>query len=206
MVSVFSFVNRVVNPLVRVILWSPFHSLLDGSLIAIAYVGRVSGREFSLVAQYAQLESQLIVVVGDPERKKWWRNFRQRASANVRLRGRWLACVAETPKNDLPSTATKLAVYCSKFPRLALLHGLQPKEDGQFGNEAMVKAARNVVMVVFELPPTVHQSEPRRWTPLGSNPLPARVSASEGRSPSQCQRPETPPVDVRNSLSRSDVA
>jgi hypothetical protein len=153
MVSVFSFVNRVVNPLVRFALWSPFHSLLDGSLISITYTGRRSGRRFSLVTQYAQSDNQLVVVVGEPEKKKWWRNFRERTPVKIRLRGRLIACAAQTPRNDLVGTTARLVAYCSKFPRLARLHGLGPGKDGRFGGEEMAKAATDVVMVVFELPP-----------------------------------------------------
>jgi hypothetical protein len=140
------------NPLVRTVLRSPFHSLLDGSLIGVSYTGRRSGRRFSLVTQYAQSGSQLIVVVGEPERKNWWRNFREQASAEVLLRGQRLPCTAQIPSKDYSTRVPELLAYCSRFPRAASLHGLKPGKDGKFSDEEVARAAEDTVMVVFELP------------------------------------------------------
>ena len=148
MVSLFS----VVNSLVRMILRSPLHSLLDRNLIGITYAGRTSGRRFSLVAQYAQFGSQLLVVVGEPERKNWWRNFQEQASADVLLRGQWLTCVARIPREDSERMVPRLEAYCSKFPGSARLYGLRQGKDGKFSSEEIAEAAKDIVMVVFELP------------------------------------------------------
>jgi hypothetical protein len=148
MVSLFS----VVNSLVRMILRSPLHSLLDGNLIGITYTGRRSGRRFSLVTQYAQFGNQLLVIVGEPERKNWWRNFQGKSAAEVLLRGQWLTCAAQIPGEDSERMAPRLEAYCSKFPGSARLYGLRQGKDGKFSSEEMAEAAKDIVMVVFGLP------------------------------------------------------
>jgi hypothetical protein len=70
------FMNKFVNPLVRLILRSPLHGLMDGSLLLIIYRGRKSGKDYTLPVQYARDGSTIYIVPGMPEKKTWWRNLR----------------------------------------------------------------------------------------------------------------------------------
>jgi hypothetical protein len=151
MVSAFSFPNHVMNPPIRLILGSPLRFLLDGNLIAITYTGRRSGRRFSLVTMYAESGKELLVVVAQPEKKKWWRNFREKASADVLFKGRRFACVAQVPERDSASIIPRLEAYCSRHPSLARSYKLRREKDGKFNSEDTARAAEDVVMVVFEL-------------------------------------------------------
>jgi len=153
MVSAFAFPNHVMNPSIRLILRSPLRFLLDGNLIAMTYTGRRSGRRFSVVAMYAEFGKELIVVVAQPEKKKWWRNFRAGASADVLYKGRRFACSAQVPERDPAGIVPRLEAYCSRHSSSVRLFKLRREEDGKFNSEDMAKAAEDVVMVVFELPP-----------------------------------------------------
>jgi len=152
MVSSFSFVNSVMNPPIRAILWSPLHFLLDGSLIRITYTGRKSGHAHSLVTMYARFGNELVVVVAQPEKKQWWRNFRERTPTDVRLKGKRYTCVAQFLGKDVTKIAPRLEAYWAKHPSAARLYGFRRGEDGKFNGEDIAKAAREAVMVVFELP------------------------------------------------------
>lgn len=66
---------RAQNPLVRALLRSPAHGLLSGRVLLISYTGRRSGRSFALPVQYVREGDEVVVTVGWPERKTWWRNF-----------------------------------------------------------------------------------------------------------------------------------
>lgn len=55
---------------------SPFHRLLPRGLAEISYTGPVSGRTIRLPAQSVADGDRLLVVAGRPERKSWWRVFR----------------------------------------------------------------------------------------------------------------------------------
>jgi hypothetical protein len=48
------FRNRLVNPVVHLLLRSPLHRLLSGSLVILTYQGRKSGRWRSLPCMYAR--------------------------------------------------------------------------------------------------------------------------------------------------------
>jgi len=93
----FAVTNRFANPVTGAILrtragWA------FGRLVALEYVGRRSGATHRLVAQ-AALEADpdgpLVVVVGKPGAKTWWRNFRGEAQpVTVWFRGRRIAATA----------------------------------------------------------------------------------------------------------------
>jgi hypothetical protein len=71
------FRNRLVNPVVRLLLRSPLHRLLSGSLVILSYQGRKSGRWYSLPCMYARDSQALYIVPAQPDRKLWWRNLHQ---------------------------------------------------------------------------------------------------------------------------------
>jgi hypothetical protein len=70
------FMNHLVNPIVRLILRSPVHRLLSGSIALITYRGRKSGKTYTLQAQYVQADGLIYILPGAPEQKTWWRNLR----------------------------------------------------------------------------------------------------------------------------------
>lgn len=66
------FRNRLVNPLVRLLLRSPLHRLLSRSLVILSYQGRKTGRSHSLPCMYARDRQDLYIISGQPDRKVWW--------------------------------------------------------------------------------------------------------------------------------------
>lgn len=72
----FAVFNRTANPAVRAVLSSPLHPLLSRRLALITVIGRRSGRRYTFPVGYRQDGDRVIVNVGWPERKQWWRNLR----------------------------------------------------------------------------------------------------------------------------------
>ncbi len=85
--SIFSVVNRTLNPVVGAVLRSPAHRLASGSLILLTVTGRRSGRRFTFPTGYRQDGDTVTVQVGWPEQKQWWRNLRTEAPVQLWLRG-----------------------------------------------------------------------------------------------------------------------
>ncbi|NLE78376.1 MAG: hypothetical protein GX610_02155 [Rhodococcus sp.] len=48
---------------------------LSRSMTEISYVGRKSGRRFSLIVSYKRRGDELTIGVAMPDKKGWWRNF-----------------------------------------------------------------------------------------------------------------------------------
>lgn len=84
------------NPLVRAVLRSPAHRLLSGGVLLLTYSGRRSGTRYTIPVQYRPAGEDLVVTVGWPERKLWWRSLREPGTpVTVRLRGQDVAMRAD---------------------------------------------------------------------------------------------------------------
>jgi F420H(2)-dependent quinone reductase len=84
----FAVFNRTANPLIRSVLRSPLHGLLSRRLALITVTGRVSGREYTFPVEHERDGDSVRIVVGWPERKRWWRNLTgPGAQVRLRLRG-----------------------------------------------------------------------------------------------------------------------
>ncbi len=83
----FAVFNRTANPVVRAVLSSPLHPLLSRSLALITVTGRRSGHRYTLPVGYRQDGDRVLINVGWPERKRWWRNLRDPDQVEMRIRG-----------------------------------------------------------------------------------------------------------------------
>jgi F420H(2)-dependent quinone reductase len=112
-----SFANRVVCRLLE----SPAHRLMSGSTDVIRYRGRRSGRTVTTPTQYATYGDGLVIFVGRPDSKRWWRNFRQDRDIDVLVAGDWRAMVgrAVVGSEDPETVAPLLEAYLQRFPKVA---------------------------------------------------------------------------------------
>ena len=87
--------NRVVNPLVRALLRSPAHRVMSRGVLLLTYIGRRSGRRYTLPVQYARADQSLILWPAHHDRKRWWRNLQPPAPVQLRLAGHELHGTAQ---------------------------------------------------------------------------------------------------------------
>lgn len=84
----FAVLNRTLNPVMCLALRSPAHRLLSGRLALITVAGRASGREYTFPVGYTRDGDVVRIVVGWPERKRWWRNLTgDGATVRIRIAG-----------------------------------------------------------------------------------------------------------------------
>jgi hypothetical protein len=122
------FRNRLVNPLVRLLLRSPLHPLLDGLLVTLSYQGRKTGRWHSLPA-CTSATAKTSISSGQPHRKVWWRNLRHSTPVRLRLRGRDLTGTA-TASSHPEAVAAGLRRYLARYPKAAKPLGVWWDADG----------------------------------------------------------------------------
>jgi hypothetical protein len=72
------------NPLVRMLLGSPLHGVLDDSFLVLHLTGRKTGRRYDIPVGYVDMEGKLAVVTV----ARWRVNLRGGADVEVTLRGR----------------------------------------------------------------------------------------------------------------------
>jgi hypothetical protein len=64
------------NSGVMALAWSPrWGRLVSGYITSISYVGRKSGRQFTLPIGYRRDGNEVTIPVSMPDQKVWWRNF-----------------------------------------------------------------------------------------------------------------------------------
>jgi hypothetical protein len=111
-------VNRVVNPAMRGLLRSPAGRRLGRHLAVIRYTGVRTGQRRELVAGYARAGAATWIWVGGAESKRWWRNFRTPAPAELWLAGEHLAGqgVAVEGAVDPETCRQGVAAYVASVP------------------------------------------------------------------------------------------
>ena len=72
------------NPLVRLLLGSPLHGMLDDSFLVLHLTGRKTGRRYDIPVGYVDMEGRLAVVTV----ARWRVNLRGGADVEVTLHGR----------------------------------------------------------------------------------------------------------------------
>ena len=147
------FMNKIVNPAVRLILRSPFHGMMSNSLLLITYNGRKSGKEYSLPVQYVSDIRTIYIIVGMPEKKTWWRNLRRSATVQLLLRGKCAignAVVLEGDA-DVEIIAKALNLYLRRFPAATKKRSIRVDEDGSLNQDDVRQSASNTVVVRAEL-------------------------------------------------------
>lgn len=109
------------NTVVAKILHSPAHRILSGSTVLIRYRGRRTDTEYTTPVQYADAHFGLVVLVGEPETKTWWRNFTEIGQLRVLLAGTWVPMTAHALRGaDDPEAVTPLLrSYAIRYPKVA---------------------------------------------------------------------------------------
>ena len=135
-----SFANRVVATLLQ----SPLHRMMSGSTDLVRYRGRRTGRVFTTPTQYVRTGDQVIILVGRPWQKKWWRNFEEARELELLLAGEWVTMLgrAHVGLDDPELVRPLLRTYLERFPRATRA----------LAGETESERVRNAVVVVCRPP------------------------------------------------------
>jgi hypothetical protein len=108
------------NSVVEKILTSPAHRILSASTVLIRYRGRRTNTEYTTPVQYADAHAGLVVFVGEPDSKTWWRNFTEMGQLQVLLAGTWVPMTAHALRGSEDPEAVEplLRSYAIRFPKV----------------------------------------------------------------------------------------
>ena len=121
----------VTNAVVAAVLRSPLHRLLSGSTDLIRYRARQSGKEVTTPTQYAQRGDEVVILVGRPESKTWWRSFRTDHDLEVLIRGSWVPMTGRAVVGCRRARHRRplLDVYLARVPQSARAVGGATQEE-----------------------------------------------------------------------------
>lgn len=158
------------NSLVAALLGSPLHHVMSGSTGVVRYAGRATNRTITTPVQYAKLGDGLVILVADPEAKKWWRNFLTAHPIDVLVEGEWLPMIGRVVDGRVqPEQAVApLEAYLRRFPKVARsLPGATPLEQAHHAllvacepRLAHIASAPGVHLPHLHLPHVVTSPEP----------------------------------------------
>jgi len=138
---------KLINPIMKLILRSPFHRWVSDDLMVITFQGRKSGKTYSTPVGYRQYGDTLVVFTHSP----WWKNLRGGQPVTVRLRGEKRQGTAR-PTRDL-DTAVKYTQKVIDRHGLAASRrlGIQLPEDAEVTEDLVREAVRGTIVIEIEL-------------------------------------------------------
>lgn len=88
--------------------------------MGLRVTGRRSHRQFELPVMFAEAGSDLVVAVGHPQSKNWWRNLPTQPNIDVLHSGRWTPATAEVITRSHPEYSPLRTAYEDRWPRAGL--------------------------------------------------------------------------------------
>lgn len=140
------FLFPLVNRVMQMLLASPAHGLLSGSIMTIYFTGRRTGRARSTPVRYIREDSSVVNCLTGRQ-TRWWQNFLAPAEVQLQIAGRRVAAVAYSAPDDTARIEAALKETLNRFPGDAPYHGLTRSPTP----EAFAAAVANDVLVTFTL-------------------------------------------------------
>ncbi len=89
------FMIKLMNPLMKALLSSPFHGRVSKSLMLLSFTGRKSGKRFTTPVGYLRQGSTILVF----SHSAWWKNLIGGAPVSMRIQGQTIPGLAK-PVDD----------------------------------------------------------------------------------------------------------
>lgn len=140
--------GKILNPIIKSILKSPFHSLISDHSLVIRYMGSESGKEHSFPAYYQQVGNSLQVLAEKSE--DWWRSLKNGANVKVLVKGSELRGWAEAIQ-DPPSVRDNFSQLLNAIPELSTELEVRRDENGVYSNEDIDKNLQQLGLLTITL-------------------------------------------------------
>jgi hypothetical protein len=137
------------NPIIKLILTSPFHGFVSKGILLLNYKGCRSGNEFSTPLSYVRDDDSYLILALN--RRMWWRNFRNSAPVTIRVKGQDLSGIAQVITEPPEAVHAAFNTYLKSQKDLARILKVHYDEDGQMDAQSLARAAENRVMVRVHL-------------------------------------------------------
>lgn len=136
---------RIINPTVALLLRSPLHFLVSGSLLLITFVGVRTGRSHSTPLRYMR-DGEAIYCFTTPA-TRWWRNLRGGAPVRLTLQGAVRSCQARVIAGEPTRVRQLIEAYLSQFPQDAAYHNVAVGRNRELSAADLDRAAGESIVV-----------------------------------------------------------
>ena len=140
----------LINRVMRLLLNSPLHGLMSGSVMVIYFTGRKTGRRRATPVRYLR-EGDTHVVCLTGRETGWWPNFLEPRDVELQLAGRRVAARAHARPDDIQGKSSALRETLERFPADAPYHGIVVKRGQQITPAQFEEAVARDVVVSFDV-------------------------------------------------------
>ena len=138
---------RILNPVMKTILNSPWHRLVSNKIMVITFKGIKLGQEYSTPVSYF-LEGDTVYCF---THGKWWQNLAAGANVTLRIKGEDYTGFATAENEDIAQISAALQKMLIGNPSDARYYGVTFDADGQPNLDEIRKAASEAVMIRIAL-------------------------------------------------------
>jgi len=139
---------KVMNPIMKGLLRSPMHSLLDGTLMLLTYTGSKTGKQYTIpIGYFVWGQGELISFSS----ARWWTNLRSSPSVWLLLKGRRVQAVP-TVIEEREAVIDTLEEFIKRLgPRAARRLPIGLPRDHELTRDDLRTVPRGIALVHFQL-------------------------------------------------------
>jgi deazaflavin-dependent oxidoreductase (nitroreductase family) len=141
------FYRWFLNPLMTVLLKSPLHRMVSGTMMLITFTGRKSGKRYTTPVGYLRDGDVVICLT----HANWWKNLRGGAPVTLRIQGRTVEGRAEAIAQDKVRVAEGIHRFLSQVPSWAGFYKVTIEKDGTPNAEDVAQAAEPAILIEITL-------------------------------------------------------
>ena len=138
---------RLLNPIVKFILDSPFHFIISKNLLALTFYGKKTGKKYKTPLSYLQKDNNIFCLTDQPN--IWWKNLILQSEAEISLKGNRVRCsaIAELESDSIEEMLTDLINHS---PIDAFFAGIK-FVDGKPDSRSIKEAVQRLVLLRLSL-------------------------------------------------------
>jgi hypothetical protein len=142
-----AFLFKILNPIMKAILKSPFHSIVSNRIMIITFKGRKTGKEYSTPVSYFE-EGRLVICF---THGKWWMNIGDGADVNVRIRDTVFEGYGIAIPDDVNQKSENMAKLLKAVPSDAGFYNVKFNENGEPDKDDISRAISDSVMIRIDI-------------------------------------------------------
>ena len=139
------FLFKIINPMMGLLLRSPVHFLMSGSLLLITFTGARTGRSYSTPLRYVRDGETIRCFTSKDTR--WWRNLRGGARVWLTLQGVGEPYQASIIVDEPDRVRQLLTDYLRQHPGDAAYHEIAVSKSGELSEHDLDRAIGQAVIM-----------------------------------------------------------
>ena len=136
---------KIINPMMKFLLRSPFHGVLSDSLMLITFTGRKSGKRFTTPVRYIQKGDTVRCFTA--AENQWWRNLREGARVSLLIKRQSAEYDAKAIFDNPVYIKEQLVSYLSLFPEDAAYHDIRLGKNKSLNAQDLELAVTKAIVV-----------------------------------------------------------